>query len=492
MLGWFHMDVNPETWYEGGNVDRLSKRWLDCVNAALASGLDFGGPGYRALVAVTPYVKGKITGSGLAAEPKLTPGQKRPAAEAMTVDSTSGWPPAPFMMSLPHTSAFPFGENVLVSKVSGDTLTVSRGFNEGVSQLPGPFAAVPAGGTVVVDSDDDFAYVGPVTMYEQEGAQLCTGLADTFCPKMFLSPPGGAIGYETLHLGAANLFAGDGLHDGNFNAGVGDSAHEVGHTTGYHHSRVLSSSTQEYRDCYDQMSYNACGLPGFPGEAGPQDGVLGYDAINLEFHGWLPPRAIYTVSDQQSSQVTVKLHALSDPNALTGLGPAKPGSETTGTYLDVHVPAKLKIEDVAPNNALPTIPPTCSGTGFNCATSQYYTVEYRQVYGFDQSLRAELLNEPYPPVALSVGAIVLHLYASDSNNPAGNISYLVDSYPGKKAGNGRPVFLPHGAALQPGDDFADPAHDTYVAVNSFDAASFTATVTVGPPGSRLSSPTTAT
>ncbi|MGO9335135.1 MAG: Ig-like domain-containing protein [Acidimicrobiales bacterium] len=472
VLGWFHMTVNPETWYEGGNGNRESVRWLDCVNAAEASGsVDFASLKYRALVAVTPSIEGKITGKGLAAEPALKPGQKRPAPETMTVDSTADWPPAPFLMSLPSTSAFPFGENVRVTKVSGHTLTLTRGFNEGVKQLPGPFAAVPPGGIAVVDSDDDFAYVGPVTVYSQEGAQSCTGLADTFCPKIFVTAPQGAMGYTTLKLGIANLFAGDDLHDGNVNAGVGDSAHEVGHTTGYNHSRVLSTSTTDYNDCYDQMSYNACGLPGFPGEAGPPDGVLNYDAINLEFHGWIPSKAIYNSADRPLKQTTLTLHALSDPNALHALGKS---------YLDVHIPSHVQIEDVSPNNVNPTIPPTCAGKGYHCVKSQYLTVEYRQRYGFDQSLQEESVNTACGAVAPAVGAVVLHLYAPDpNNNPGQNISYLVDSYPGKKARNGNPVFLPHCAALQPGDDYADPAHNTYVAVNSFDKSSFTATVTVG-------------
>ena len=473
VLGWYHMNVNPQTWYEGGNNNRESVRWLDCVNAAEASGhVDFASLKYRAIVVVTPSVQAKITGSGLAAEPKLKPGQKTPAPETMTVDSTADWPPAPFLMSLPNTTAFPFGENVRVTKVSGRTLTLTRGFNEGVKQLPGPFQALPAGGKVVVDSDDDFAYVGPKTVYSQEGAQLCTGApANTFCPKIFVSPPQGAMGYSTFKLGVANLFAGDGLHDGNVNAGVGDSAHEVGHTTGYNHSRVLSSSTQDYNDCYDQMSYNACGLPGFPGEAGPQDGVLNYDAIDLEFHGWIPSKAIYNSADRSLKQTTLTLHALSDPNALRRLGKS---------YLDVHIPAHVQIEDVSANNVSPTIPPTCSGAGYHCVKSQYLTVEYRQVYGFDQSLREESVNTACGPVRPPVGAVVLHLYAPDpKNNPGQNISYLVDSYPGKKASNRGPVFLPHCAALQPGDDYADPSHDTFVAVNAFDKSSFTATVTVG-------------
>jgi hypothetical protein len=478
VLGWFSMGVNPETWYEGGNGYRESKRWLDCINAALAKAANL--EGYRAWVAVTPYVQGKITGKGLAAEPALKPGQKAPAPETMTVDSTAGWPSAPFLMSLPDTKAFPFGENVLVSKVSGDTLTLTRGFNEGVSQLKGPFAGLPPGGTVVPDTDDDFAYVGPQTVYMQEGAQLCTGLADTFCPKVFLSPPGGAIGYQTLKVGVANLFAGDDRHDGNVNAGVGDSAHEVGHTTGYDHSRVLSNSTNDYNDCYDQMSYNACGLPGFRGEAGPPDGVLGYDAIDLEFHGWVPARAIYSAPSQgPARQVTMRLHALSDPDALKHLQSANPANGQLGTYLDVHIPARVTIEDVSPGNVSPTIPPTCSGSGYHCATSQYYTVEYRQVYGFDQSLRAESVTQPYGPVPVPVGAVTLHLFAPDPGNPDGNISYLVDSYPGQKTGKGGPVFLPNGGALQPGNDFADTVHNTYVAINSFDKSSMTATITVG-------------
>jgi hypothetical protein len=233
-------------------------------------------------------------------------------------------------MTLPTPGAA-FGENVRVSKVSGDTLTIYRGFDESVKQQAGPFAAVPPGLKVVVDTDDDFGDVGAQAVYEQEGAQPCTGPKpvppDTFCAKVFVSPSSGT--YETVKLGIANLYAGDDLHDGNVGEGIGGAAHEVGHTTGYEHSRTLSASTVDYQDCYDQMSFDSCGLPGFPGEAGPQEGIIGYDAINLQFHGWILSSDIFNRSGK-SGQVTLKLHALRDPNALETL------SKSTGANLEAQ------------------------------------------------------------------------------------------------------------------------------------------------------------
>jgi uncharacterized cupredoxin-like copper-binding protein len=281
-----------------------------------------------------------------------------------------------------------------------------------------------------------------------------------------------------VRVGVAQLFAGNGSHAGNVNAGLGASAHEVGHATGYNHSRGLVTSTQDYNDCYDQMSYN-CSLPGFTGEAGPRDGIIGYDAINLEFHGWLPSMAIYNLANKRlTRQVTLTLHALGDPKALNDLG----GSKSPRAYLDAQLPAKIKIEDIAPKGG-PSIPPRCTGAGYHCSTSKYYTVEYRQVYGFDQDFMEQTFFGPNPPGKL--GAVTVHLYAPDPKNTSGDgtISYLVNVYPGKKTGSGQPVGLPHNAALQPGDDYADPARHAYVAVNSFDKSSRTATVTLG--GSKL-------
>ena len=469
--GWYHIPINEKTWYSGGNGNRLGVRWLSCVNAAMARGLGLAIEGFRAIVTVTPFVQGILT-APVAAEPKLGARQKRPAPQRITVDSTQRWPPAPFLMSLPADSISQYGENVLVSKVSGHTLTISRGYNEGEAQVSGPFPAIPAGGAVIPDTDDDFAYVGPQTLYVQLAGQKCAS-GKSKCPavtvqrvKLNPSNPLGTTNIPAV-VGVAELFAGDNKHDGNANAGVGDSAHEVGHTTGYNHSRVLTSSTTDYNDCYDQMSFNACGLPGLASAFGPKDGIIGYDAINLEYHGWLPVKYQYNHADKPVKQVTIKLHALGDPHALT---------RSAGEHLDAHIPAKVQIEDVSPNNAAPTIPPTCTGTGYDCASSQYYTVEYRQRYGFDSSLL--LLDAAGSGGRPQVGVVTLHLYAPDSVNPNGNISYLVDAYPGKTDGHGHPLYVPDKAGLQPGDDYADPAHNTYLAVNAFDKSAFTATVTL--------------
>jgi hypothetical protein len=180
----------------------------------------------------------------------------------------------------------------------------------------------------------------------------------------------------------------------------------------------------------------------------------------------MPSSAIYNQSDRRlKRQVTIKLHALSDPKALKHVGAA------AGAYIDAQLPAKIRIEDRAPTKGRVTIPPTCTGTGYGCATSKYYTVEYRQGYGFDRSLPRVVSGQ--------LGLVVVHLYAPDAKNQNGNISYLVNVYPGKKTSSGGPVTVPHSGGLQPGDDYADPAHNAYVAVNSFDGSSRTATVTLG-------------
>jgi hypothetical protein len=462
VLGWYPMSMSVRSY----GTSSLGPRWLSCANAALAAGVDV--TRYKSLITVQPWIRSKVTGGAIA--PWTSPadwpaGHAHPNPETFTVGSTADWPPAPFYLSLPIGT---YGQASLVTKVHGDTVTVIRG--EGGTQAPqSQLTGVPAGSSVATISTDDQAFVGPLTEYLTPDGQPCASGGGR-CPAISFRDSSGAT---PIQIGSAGLQAGDLSKDGTYTSGVGDSAHEVGHTTGFFHSRVLSSSTTDYRDCYDQMSYDYCGLPALPGLAGPPDSVIGYSAPNLEFHGWIPAGKQFNAKNASIKQTTITLHALSDPNALHDSG-----------YLDAHLPAKVQIEDTAPNNAIPTVPPShCTAKGYQCEYSSYYTAEYRQKYGFDKELSADAVGADNASATIPSGAVILDLAVPHpANCTAGdgacNNSYLVDSQPGVSSGDKQPTYLPNAGAFQPGMDYADPAHHVYVAVNSFDASARSARVTV--------------
>ena len=460
VLGYYQMSMTAGDYGDNELIDR----WESCANAALAAGVDL--TAFKSVVTVQPTVLARVTGSGIAdwtSASDWPAGKAHPNPETFTVDTTAHWPPAPFCLILKSIGTY--GQNAWVTGYSGDKVTVTRG-RCGSSQSPlSSLVAVPAGQSVQSNTSDDQAYVGPQSLYVRAGGQECAS-GHSRCPVVSFS---GGTGTTPLAVGVAGLNAGVVNSDGEPGNGVGDSAHEVGHTTGYNHSRALSSSQTDYRDCYDEMSYNACGLPDLPGLAGPPDTIIGYDAPDLEAHGWIPASKQFNSTDSSFAQTTITLHALSDPNALHDPG-----------YLDAHLPAKVQIEDITPSTSTPaTYPPSnCTAQGYGCEYSSYYTVEYRQRYAFDQELTARDNDGNYGPVN---GAVILHLVVPHPSNCADygpcNISYLVDSQPDEGTG-GKPAFLPNGGAFQPGMDFADPAHHVYVGVNSFDPATRSARVTV--------------
>jgi hypothetical protein len=464
VLGWYPMAMTTAAY----GPSSLGPRWTSCVNAVLAAGVDV--TKFKSLITVQPWIRSKVTGGGIGAwlSPADWPaGHAHPNPETFTVASTADWPSAPFYLSLPIGT---YGQSTLVTKVKGDTVTVIRG-DSGTAQAPqSQLLSVNAGSSVSTVSTDDQAFVGPLTAYLTANGQKCKS-GSARCPTISFTDSSGA---KAINIGAAGLQAGDLARDGTYTSGVGDSAHEVGHTTGFYHSRVLSSSTTGYRDCYDQMSYDYCGLPQLPSLAGPPDSIVGYSAPNLEFHGWIPADKQFNSKNASIKQTTITLHALSDPNALHDSG-----------YLDAHLPAKVQIEDTAPSHAIPTVPPSnCTAKGYQCEHSSYYTVEYRQKYGFDKELSGNHVGADNASGTIASGAVILNLVVPHpANCGAGgdggcNNSYLVDSQPGVSSGGGQPAYLPNAGAFEPGTDYADPAHHVYVAVNSFNASARSARVTV--------------
>ncbi len=429
----------------GGGTPTREDKIYGCLDAASSDLTPSVLAHYQSIVTVTPWMRTTVSAA-------VANGQT-----SIPLTSVAGWPSPPFVVAVntqpgvkPQVS-----ENLEVVAVNTatNTLTVSAPTN----------AALPAGTAASTNTSDDFANVGPQTVYDNNG----------------VFGPSSGTAYS---FGIADIGAGDPAH-GSYTNGVGDGAHEVGHSFGYFHSRALNSSTTDYYDCWDQMSFNACSSSGPSTEAGPvssDGGAVGMDAIDLERQGWVPRTDQYHYS---SGQHTIKLHALSDPNALKGSSP----------LLDAHIPATVAIQDGPSDIFNPTVPPTCSGMGgsppesYHCDSSDYFTVEYRQAVAPNG---AETWDYGAGGAGLSpVDAVVLHLH-TPSPNPAGGDSYLVDT--DLNAKTLKP--LPNNGGLSPtpltdyccgpspthylDDQFSDKKTKTYVAVNAIDPRTWTATVTI--------------
>jgi hypothetical protein len=408
--------INLNSPYSGGGGPRLDKI-LACADGT--SGIDF--TKYWGVIAVFPEARSTLASPIDASQTTIT------------VTTTVNFPDgsAPFLLNLDSGAT---SETVNVTGISGNTLTVVRGAN-------GTTAQSHAAG-VAANIPGDLGGVG-------SGQNSVPVLGSTVSLSTTILPS---------------------------NVDVTGASHEMGHALGYEqgsvgaHSRAMSSSTTDYGDTYDLMSQYWC--PGAQFSADPSasnfdptggtnfggSGLYNFvlcnsdvndkgpalNAIDLDVQGWIPSARHYNFDNSSSNQATITLHTLSDPNAL-----AAPSSN----YLEARVPASVTIEDKAPpdssgNTLPPTNPPTCSGTGYACTTSLYYTVEYREKSGWDRGFPAN--------------AVMLHLLGGDS------LPYWVDQTP-----------LGHSGLLYAGDEYVDAANKTYVAVNSFDSGAHTATVTLG-------------
>jgi M6 family metalloprotease-like protein len=205
--------------------------------------------------------------------------------------------------------------------------------------------------------------------------------------------------------------------------------HEAGHSLGLVHSRVHSrmtaTSTQsDYGDPWDVMSCDDQCLHGavsYQGTGGP-----GLNVVQLVTAGWFPAdRGFRSFDNSACRQATVPMAALNHPEA--------PG------YMEVRVPAAIPM----------------SFRGMQLTTTDYYAVEMRSKDGWDSAIPAD--------------TTVIHLHGQD------NYSYLVDTN-GVIGTYYRPPGIGQGAA---GTEYVDTARNTYIAINTLDAAANTATVTVG-------------
>jgi hypothetical protein len=411
----------------GGSPTRVD-RILSCMDAASADLTPATLSSVQSIVTVTPYVQAKA------------PLAISNGATTIKLSSAAGWPVAPFDINFTPPGGGRNYTDVQVNSIDFATNTLHLA-------SPWSLGSIAAGALITSVTSDDVGYVGPLTIGESGGVFNTTGSGTTYT------------------FGIADLSAGDPTHSSITN-GVGDSAHEVGHSFGYAHSRTMDTSVTDYYDCWDQMSYDTCGQTPPATEAAPSDSVVGMDAIDLENQGWVPAAAQY---HDPGGQHTVRLHALSDPNALSGNGVP---------YLDAHIPAAVTIQDAAPSGNNPTVPPTCAGSGYHCDTSDYFTVEYRQGVspGGNETWDFGAGN---PGPNGGNGDVVLHLH-TPVPNPAGGNSFLVNT----DLNANTLVTLPLNGGLTTAlgksadDEFTDMATHTYVAVNVVQPSTWTAVVTM--------------
>jgi hypothetical protein len=320
-----------------------------------------------------------------------------------TVDvaDASVFPAPPFAVTIDDGSQPNGGnaEEVHVTGVSGNTLTISRAYEGSTAQSHN------SGATISLIDGGDLGISGG-------------GLV------------GVTLGGKSFNLGLVVLPP---------ETNLGSAQHETGHGFGYVHSRALSTSTTDYQDCYDVMSFDVCrnysaSLYTFQGDFGAA-GVLndstpaavspGLDAINLDFQNWMPGGRTYNFNNSSCTQTTQDLAALNHP-------------EATGD-MEIRIPASL------------TIPIPKSKT----TTSDYYTIELRDKSLWDRGIPQN--------------AVLLHLHGGDG------VSYWVDKFGGN--------FVGHSGAMYLGDEFADTGNNVVVAVNRMNTSAHTATVALAAGGS---------
>jgi hypothetical protein len=318
----------------------------------------------------------------------------------VNVANASVFPAPPFAVTIDDGSQPNGGnsEEVHVTGVSGNTLTISRAYEGSTAQSHN------SGATVNLIDGGDLGDWGP-------------GLVGT------------TINGKSYNLGLVVLPP---------ETNIGSAQHETGHGFGYIHSRALSTSTTDYQDCYETMSFDVCrnfgaslytfqgdfGAAGILGDSTPAAVSPGLDAIDLDIQNWMPSGRTYNFSNSSCTQTTRDLAALNHPEASGDM--------------EIRIPASL------------TIPNSNSGT----TTSDYYTIELRDKSLWDRGIPQN--------------AVLLHLHGLDGR------SYWVDKFGSS--------FVGHSGAMYLGDEFADAGDNVIVAVNRMDASAHTATVALAAGG----------
>lgn len=375
--GWNSLGM---TRYEWAGLSRANK-WRTCADTA-SSQVDWRpySPGSGVVVIYNDDSPARAASTTLASGIDAS-------QTSITVGSSSGFPAPPFAVVVD-------AEELHVTAVSGNTWTVTRDYEDyDRDGNHGDAVAHAANATVtLLDSGDLFGF-GPRTV------TLGDSIGD---PHPYTL--GGALLPPTTNLGFA--------------------AHEVGHSFGLNHSRRLSSSTSDYNDCYDIMSYQSCSTSfegdfGAQGSAGAEAGP-GMNAVQLVTAGWLSAS-----SWNECRNGTFTMAALNHP-------------EVSGNRA-------IQINDVRTIST----PPPAAGQPPGSTTSDYLSVELRSKSGWDRGIPAD--------------AFVLYLHGLDG------YSYWVDDADGV-GGNG--------VLDKPGEWYADATRNVYVAVSSINPSSYTGEVTL--------------
>jgi uncharacterized repeat protein (TIGR01451 family) len=397
--GWYTVPKNRDTW---GYTENRFQKIVDCANAASQ---DVNYANYYGVMAIFPEATTTLAAPVNATQTTITVTDTS-TSPPPSVATTNYFPTTPFLTNI-NDGTSGNNETVDVTNISGTTWTVVRGAN-------GTTATSHAVSSGEINVAGDY------------------GETDN-------NPSG--PGQSTVTLSSGTFFLGMVVVPNENN--LTGSSHEMGHGFGFKHSRKLSTSTVDYKDATDDMSaydgtfeFTTLGtffggpvLGSLPGDKGP-----GLDSQNLDIQGWIPgPGHFFFNNSSPPNQSTIILHALSDPHALP---------LPAGQFLEARVPATVAIP--VPNG--------------KTSTSDYYTVEYRQIMGWDSG---------FPSFLGSPGDVVLHLHAVDPNDsyPYG---YWVDSTP-----------LGHSGFLAIGDEYVDAANNFYLGVNAMSAGAMAATVSVG-------------
>jgi hypothetical protein len=272
--GWYSMSggsspVSMLTYagYGGGGSPIRKDRILACMNAASADLASSHLANYQSVITVTPYVQAS------------SPNAISNGDTSIKLSSVSGWPSGSFDLNFTPPRNGRNYTDVQVSSIDAATNTLRL-------SAPWSLGPVAAGAVITSVTSDDVGIVRPLTIWEHHGVFNATGTGTPFL------------------LGLADISAGDAAH-GSITDGVGDSAHESGHSFGYAHSRAMASSITDYYDCWDQMSFDSCGSQSPGTVTPPNDGAIGMDAIDLENQGWIPARpATCTSRDSTRSSST--------------------------------------------------------------------------------------------------------------------------------------------------------------------------------------------
>jgi len=381
---WYSLGMTRFEWAGLNRYDKIKS----CANAAV-SDPNIANDYSRYFGVIAEFNDDTVPGSGTPARVANTtiPAALNATDTTITVASSAGFPTPPFAVTVTDGTTNDL-EELHVTGVSGTTWTVTRGYENF-----NPANAHNAGAAVSLIDGGDLGAAGlgpqPITI---NGKNYNLGLV--------VLPP------ET---------------------NMGSVQHEVGHGFGYDHSRALSTSTQDYNDCYDIMSWDSCnygfvgdfGAAGVLGDATPAKVGPGFDAINLDLNNWLPGGRTVNFTHATCNQTTVTLAALNHP-------------EATGT-MEVRIPAAMTI-------ANPT------GT----TSTDYYTLELRDKSLWDRGIPQN--------------SVLLHIHGLDG------FSYWIDKIGG--------TFVGTGGAFYAGDRYSDAANNVVFAVMSMNTAGHTAVVAI--------------